>query len=853
MQPIKLLAAERPCLARLADGTCVVAVVGQMPSQLSFYLSSGKRPETFADFRSPVVLVGDGGIVASEGVHNLQMVVQHGDLLNLYWQSSEGGEIVHASRRIRSAENESLSDAKGWDVVRIASPDGWSIRLLDAVSKPSGEGLWLLVASGGDYRQLVRLDATTGADTALLRARQEVCSGRLLFDSLGSEELVWWERHPESPRVGPLCHACRRNGEWKTRTLSECALFFDALVLPDGKLLVVWNWNEHAYAAWRSEDGWHGPSHQPLFDDHFSALRLGLDGAGTAWLLYHDNYWMRPRMLLRRWLGKGFSESMDVPQGSHYDEPDIDDASQVAYGRRPGWGSEGPYTDMCEIERSGPTASQATGLLYAVAGDRARLCFASTPAGRLRVDGDLQILFLDLREVASCGGLCHRVDQAERYPGNPVLSPAGGAEEGEECSVSYNTVLFEEGRFRMWYEGAHNWWPNVDYYRRARHVKYAESPDGIHWERPRLDLHPSLGPQTSNVVIPNTCCEWITRDDTDRDPGRRYKMYTYRVQGSAALGAWLFCSGDGLRWSGRCIYPYLPGIGWPMLDPLSTLLVDPDDPKPERRYKFYGQTALPTDRRTPCALCSGDLERIVAYRENPLLDSSKCRFESQIHGGCVTKYRGYYIMIYQAWPATSDVMDFHLKLAVSRDGLRFSRVRPEDCLLAPGPEGAWDRTAISTPNHFLTLDNEIRLYYSAGPHSGRAHYPPKHIGFARLRLDGFAHLELAPGEEEGWLTTVPIDCSSWRGVRLVVNVAGEGDGGPRLDAEVLDAQTDTPIRGFALADCKGVPHEGTGVPVTWRQGERLDRITASAARIRLRLRRCGKSSPRLYRVALEHI
>jgi len=851
MEAIKAPTAERPCVARLADGTCVVAIVGQPRSHLSLYLSSGERPESFADFRPPILLAGDGGIVASDGIHNLQMVVQHGDLLNLCWQSDEGRSIVHARRRVASAQKQLISQAEGWDVARVAPPGGRSIRLLDAVSDPPGDGLSLLLASGGQYRRLVRLDVPTGAHSALLQARQRVCGGRLLFNSQGSEELVWWEAHPESSRVGPLRHACRHDGRWQTRTLSECALFFDALVLPDGKLLVVWNWDEHAYAAWRSEDGWHGPSHEPLFDDHFSALRLGLDGAGTAWLLYHDNYWMRPRMLLRRWLGKGFSESMEVPRGSHYHEPDIDNTSKVAYGRRPGWGPEGPYTDMCEIERSGPATSQEMGLLYAVVGENLRLCFASTPAGRLRVDADLQILFLDLRELASCSGLLHRVDQFERHPGNPVLSAAGKAERGGECSVSYNTVLFERGQFRMWYEGTHNRWPNMDYYRKVRHVKYAESTDGVHWERPRLDLHPSLGPQTSNVVIPHTCCAWIARDETDRDANRRYKMYTYRVEGSAALGSWLYCSADGLNWSGRCIYPYLPGIGWPLLDPLSTLLVDADDPKPERRYKFYGQTSLPIDRRTPCVVCSGDLERFVAYRENPLLDSSKCRFESQIHGGCVTKYRGYYIMIYQAWPATSDVWDFHLKLAVSRDGLRFSRVRPEECLLAPGPEGAWDRTAISTPNHFLTLDNEIRLYYSAGPNSGRAHYPPKHIGFARLRLDGFAHLELAPGQKEGWLTTVPIECSSWEGLRLVVNVAGGDAKRPLLDAELLCADSSAPVPGFTLADSMGVPHEGTAVPITWRRHQALGGIRTSAVRIRLRLRRSGARSPQLYRIALE--
>jgi len=53
-----------------------------------------------------------------------------------------------------------------------------------------------------------------------------------------------------------------------------------------------------------------------------------------------------------------------------------------------------------------------------------------------------------------------------------VLEPAGG---WEKSSLMCPHVLYEQGRFRMWYSGGEKYEPDA--------IGYAESDDGIHWRR----------------------------------------------------------------------------------------------------------------------------------------------------------------------------------------------------------------------------------------------------------------------------------------------------------------------------------------------------------------------------------
>jgi len=104
-------------------------------------------------------------------------------------------------------------------------------------------------------------------------------------------------------------------------------------------------------------------------------------------------------------------------------------------------------------------------------------------------------VFLDPRRVRNASGVVRRFHPAKKHDG-PVLVKErewekGGIEVGQ-------SVLYHDGRFRMWYmtmmmvPGERPANPDV--------VAYAESTDGIHWERPDVGLLEFDGSRKNSLV-----------------------------------------------------------------------------------------------------------------------------------------------------------------------------------------------------------------------------------------------------------------------------------------------------------------------------------------------------------------
>ncbi len=121
------------------------------------------------------------------------------------------------------------------------------------------------------------------------------------------------------------------------------------------------------------------------------------------------------------------------------------------------------------------------------------------------------------------------LEAAQKHPANPVLrrGPAGAPDHGH--AILYGTVLHEGDKFRMWYLGMLSpepppgWW---------RPMCYAESTDGVHWTKPELGLVEVNGNRRNNVCLIEGEPYSLTRvndflsvlhDPGDPDPSRRYK------------------------------------------------------------------------------------------------------------------------------------------------------------------------------------------------------------------------------------------------------------------------------------------------------------------------------------------
>lgn len=122
---------------------------------------------------------------------------------------------------------------------------------------------------------------------------------------------------------------------------------------------------------------------------------------------------------------------------------------------------------------------------------------------------------------------------ARKHPANPVLrrGPAGAPDHGH--AILYGSVLRIGGKFRMWYLGmfeteikggqAPGWW---------RPMCYAESDDGVTWAKPDLGLVEFKGNRKNNICLIQSAVPSLAKvndflsvihEPDDPDPQRRYK------------------------------------------------------------------------------------------------------------------------------------------------------------------------------------------------------------------------------------------------------------------------------------------------------------------------------------------
>ena len=107
----------------------------------------------------------------------------------------------------------------------------------------------------------------------------------------------------------------------------------------------------------------------------------------------------------------------------------------------------------------------------------------------IRVTTEGVVLFaFDDYAIPRLRNLCFDFGPITFYEDNPILARKSGNELGGGLDIAfYGTVLYVEGKFRMWYNGIPNaepWSLTVPAF-----VCYAESENGIDWETPDLGLY----------------------------------------------------------------------------------------------------------------------------------------------------------------------------------------------------------------------------------------------------------------------------------------------------------------------------------------------------------------------------
>jgi len=158
-------------------------------------------------------------------------------------------------------------------------------------------------------------------------------------------------------------------------------------------------------------------------------------------------------------------------------------------------------------------------------------------------------IFVDFRDVERRENITHQYHQAEKYGDHSVLRQEAPWEQHPGLTAS---VIHDqaEGIFKAWYMAGF-------YAPGTGHVQcLAYSQDGIHWERPELGLHEALGSKRNNIVIPASYhegqdhFETMLKDPADPDPERRYKAIGWSSHDwdGPLSGIYTAFSADGLHW-----------------------------------------------------------------------------------------------------------------------------------------------------------------------------------------------------------------------------------------------------------------------------------------------------------------
>lgn len=384
-------------------------------------------------------------------------------------------------------------------------------------------------------------------------------------------------------------------------------------------------------------------------------------------------------------------------------------------------------------------------------------------------------LFVDsfLIETSELPFAYHR---AVKYGGNPVFKaekPWEKPEDGLPCACPLSGgIVYDraENIYKMWYTAG--WFG---------HLCYATSFDGIHWERPELDVVPG-----TNIVLPYE--SWRRTDDAwhpefqcpdtttvivdpDSGPETKYKMLV-RTPGMKLAGT-VMTSPDGIHWGDfrptgptydKSTIFYNPfRRKWvqsirTIWDPREALgLVEKGKTVRTRSYHeasdFY-EAAKWEDETKLKWMCADSLDL-------PDTDPYVHDFEPQLYNLDAVAYESIMLGMFQRMlgpennftvetgtPKITELIPIY-----SRDGWHWSRPNREALIAPTRQAGSWERGYVESVGGVCTVsDDEIRIYYAAfagdptrtlattggWDHTGA--YANGATGFAVLRRDGFVSL-----------------------------------------------------------------------------------------------------------------
>lgn len=409
-------------------------------------------------------------------------------------------------------------------------------------------------------------------------------------------------------------------------------------------------------------------------------------------------------------------------------------------------------------------------------------------------------------------------------------------------SGAYVSVFGDGGKFRMYYRCMLHPFSDHD---ECQYACYAESGDGIHWDKPalqalRLDESGIVAASPAdeaarfrhnNIVLAGRFAHNFS-PFPDTSPGCPPTMKFKAVAGDHDNGLVGFVSADGIRWTAireqplvrdgtfdsqnvafwdsareryicysRYFHPVTPGAG--AFEGIRCIqsCESPDflhwsAPRPNEyeadapMEHFYTNAAIP---------CPGAEHILLSFPMRFIPDRHKVPEHAE--------------------PGVSDTL-----LMSSRDGVRWNR-HFREAWLRPGMDRRnWtQRNGIVAHGILDTSVEEHSLYVNE-------HYEWEDACIRRLVLPRHRFASVHAGSREGGFATKPLLLS---GSTLTLNFATSAAGSVEAQLEYEDGQ---PIAGFAFADCGRLYGDELDHSVVWAGEPSLAKLAGKAVRIRFKLK-----------------
>jgi hypothetical protein len=428
----------------------------------------------------------------------------------------------------------------------------------------------------------------------------------------------------------------------------------------------------------------------------------------------------------------------------------------------------------------------------------------------------------------------------EKYAGNPVLKPETPIELG---------LVEPEGHVKPYGHGNAGagpksggcWWdPDAQVFKLWYETSWfgpiamAVSKDGLHWDRPALDIRPG-----SNIVSPvdMTPDSWtVVPNWNATDPQEKWTLYV-QPPGTSQPGASL-TSSDGIHWNRK--------VKTGSTDDRSTHFYNPF----RKKWVYSLRTAFPgrgraryyyecddfmkgaswteadkvvwamTDKMDPPDPYIGDAAQL--YNLDAVAYESLMLGMFEIHRGPDNNVCGQ-----RGVPKLTE-----LNFAFSRDGFHWDR--PDRRTHIPAErKDVWDRGYIQSLGNVCVISGDKMLFYYIGfrgntakAGSGNSMYDRSATGVAILRRDGFASLDA--GSAPGFVLTRPV---TFTGKQLFVNADCPGG---ELRAEVLDEDGKV-IAPFTAENCEPVRLDSTKQIIRWKGGRDVSALAGQIVRFRFLL------------------